>query len=176
MTDWIRALNPTSPLATEAEALTAARASSLALFLSVLWSIIGIAYMLTAGQAAMDAAMKQAATDAPEMAGVISMVAQATLVFSAFWVLVQLVLGFVQWVKPNVVIPIIFAILAGLGLLWGLFSLLIAGSAEVAAAVPGWQLWIGLFIGAIQLVMHIAGIRGASKLRELRAQGAYSAI
>lgn len=174
MTEWIRAINPTSPLDTDAEARTAARVSSLALFLGVVWGILGIVYMLTAGQEAMAAAVKQATADAPEAANAAVLIAQVTVVFSGLWVLVQLGLGVLQWVKPNIVIPIVFVILAALGLFWGVIGTLIATATNTAAAVPGWQLWTGLLLGVIQLIMHIAGIRGARRLRDLRAQAAYT--
>ncbi|MDP2116391.1 MAG: hypothetical protein Q8J71_03235, partial [Brevundimonas sp.] len=61
MTDWVRASNPTAPITSEAEAIAAARASAIAIFLGVIWGIVGIIYLMTAGQAMMEAAMAQAA-------------------------------------------------------------------------------------------------------------------
>ena len=48
MTDWIKASNPTAPITTEAEAIGATRASAVAIFLGVLWGIVGIFYLMTA--------------------------------------------------------------------------------------------------------------------------------
>src|SRR5690606_8579872 len=120
MTDWVRASNPTAPINNEAEATAAARASAIAIFLGVLWGIVGIVYLMTAGQAVMEAAMAQASADAPEMAGMAGVMTQAALWMSVGLVVIQLVLGLVQWAKPNIVIPIIFVILVAFGLVSGL--------------------------------------------------------
>ena len=69
MTDMMRALNPTAPITNEAEAKAAARASAIAIFLGVIWGLVGIAYLLTAGQAAMAAAVASASAESPEAAG-----------------------------------------------------------------------------------------------------------
>lgn len=174
MTDWLRASNPTAPITTEAEALAAARASALAIFLGVLWGIVGIVYLMTAGQAVMEAAMAQASADAPEMAGMTGAMTQLALWMSVGFVVIQLVLGLVQWAKPNIVIPIIFLILVAFGLVSGLAGLMMAGQAGMpeTAAAPVWQTWLGLIILVVQLVLHIAGIRGARQLDKLRMDAA----
>lgn len=174
MTDWIKASNPTAPITNEPEALGAARASAVAIFLGVLWGIVGIVYLMTAGQAIMDAAISQASTDSPEVAGMAGMMAQGVLWMSIVFVVIQLVLGMVQWAKPNIVIPIIFLILVAFGLIMGLIGMLGAAQADVPAAAqaPAWQTWIGLVLLVVQLVMHIAGIRGARALDRIRMAAA----
>lgn len=174
MTDWIRASNPTTPITTEDEAIAAARASALAIFLGVLWGVVGIVYLMTAGQAIMDAAVAQASAQNPEAAGMAGMMAQGIVGLSIAFVVVQLVLGLVQWFKPGVVIPIIFALLVAFGLVTGLMSAFGVGQADTPAAVttPVWQTWGGLVILVIQIVLHIAGIRGAQKLDKLRMAAA----
>lgn len=175
MTDWIRASNPTAPITSEAEATAAARASAIAIFLGVLWGIVGIIYMMTAGQALIDAAIAQASAENPDAAGFAGMMAQGVLWMSVGFVVVQLILGLVQWSKPNIVIPIIFLILVLFGLVSGLTGLLMQGQEGMpaeAAAPPAWQLWGGLVILVVQAIMHIAGIRGASKLDKLRFEAA----
>lgn len=174
MTDWIKAANPTAPIATEAEAIGAARASAVAIFLGVLWGIVGIFYLMTAGQALVDAAIAEAAAQTPEAAGMAGMMAQGLLGLSIGLVVVQLILGLVQWFKPNIVIPIIFAILVAFGLVTGLMEALDIGQPETAGqfASPAWITWGGLALMVIQLVMHIAGIRGASALDKLRMAAA----
>jgi hypothetical protein len=42
MTDWIKAVNPMASITTEAEAIGAARASALAIFLGVIWGAVGV--------------------------------------------------------------------------------------------------------------------------------------
>lgn len=174
MTDWIRASNPSTPITTEDEAIAAARASAIAIFLGVLWGVIGIIYLMTAGQAIMDAAVAQAAAQNPETAGMAGMMANGLLGLSIFFVAIQLVLGLVQWFKPNVVIPIIFAILVAFGLVTGLMAAFGVGKPETAAEItnPVWQTWGGLVVLVVQMVLHIAGIRGAQKLDKLRLAAA----
>ncbi len=174
MTDLMRALNPTAPITTEAEAKAAARASAIAIFLGVVWGLVGIAYLLTAGQAAMDAAIAQASAESPEAAGMAGMMAQTALWLSIGLVVIQLVLGFVQWAKPGIVIPIIFAILVAFGLVSGVLGLMMSGQQDVpeAAQAPMWQVATGFVVMVVQLVLHITGIRGARQLDKLRFQAA----
>ncbi|GAA0654357.1 hypothetical protein [Brevundimonas lenta] len=174
MTDWTKAMNPTSLIKTEAEATAAARASAIAIFLGVAWGLVGIIYIMTAGQAVMEAAMAQASAETPEMAGMAGPLTQFALWLSVGLVVIQLVIGLVQWAKPNIVIPIIFVILVAFGLVSGIFGLVMAGSPNMpeTAATPMWQVVIGLIILVIQMVLHIAGIRGAAKLDKLRFEAA----
>ncbi|MEY4556671.1 MAG: hypothetical protein RL093_1790 [Pseudomonadota bacterium] len=174
MTDWIKASNPTAPITTEAEAIGAARASALAIFLGVIWGGIGVALLMTGGSAEIEAAMAQASADTPEMAGMGGAMVQIAM-WSAIGICgIQLVLGLVQWAKPNVVIPIIFAILVAFGLVSGVFGLMMAGQEGMpeTAAAPNWQVYVGFAILVIQLVMHVAGIRGARALDKLRMAAA----
>lgn len=174
MTDWIKASNPTAPITTEAEAIGATRASAVAIFLGVLWGIVGIFYLMTAGQALVDAAIAEATAQTPEAAGMAGLMAQGLLGLSIGLVVIQLIIGLVQWFKPNIVIPIIFAILVAFGLITGLMEALDVGQPEAAGAFanPVWLTWGGLAIMVIQLVMHIAGIRGARALDKLRMAAA----
>lgn len=174
MTDFARALNPTAPITTETEAIAAARASAIAIFLGVLWGIIGVVYLLTAGQAVMEAAVAQATAQNPETAGMAGMMGQAALWMTVCFVVIQAVLGLVQWSKPGIVIPIIFLILVAFGLVSALLSMAMAGQSALpeAAQTPVWQVWGSLIVMAIELVLHINGIRGASKLDKLRLAAA----
>lgn len=173
MTDWVRASNPTAPITNEAEATAAARASAIAIFLGVLWGIAGIIYLMTAGQAVMEAAMAQAAAESPEMEGMTGIMTQAALWMSVGFVVIQLILGLVQWAKPNIVIPIIFLILVLFGLISGLMGMMMQGQEGMPeATMPAWQLWGGLVLMIVQTIMHIAGIRGARQLDKLRFEAA----
>ena len=174
MTDWIKASNPTASITTEADAIAAARASALAIFLGVIWGAVGVYLLISGGSAEMEAAMAQASADAPEMAGRGGIAMQIAIWTAVGVCVIQLVLGLVQWAKPNVVIPIIFAILVAFGLASGAFGLVMAGQAGMpeTAAAPSWQLYVGLVILVIQLVLHIAGIRGAGALDRIRMAAA----
>ena len=174
MTDWIKASNPGATIATEAEAIAAARASALAIFLGVLWGAVGVYLLVTGGSAEIEAAMAEASADAPEMAGMGAMAMQIAMWTAIGLCGIQLVLGLVQWAKPSVVIPIIFAILVAFGLVSGGFGLMMAGQEGMpeTAATPAWQIYVGFAILVIQLIMHIAGIRGARALDRLRMAAA----
>jgi len=174
MTDWTRAMNPTSPLNTEAEALAAARASAVAIFLGVIWGIVGIIYLMTAGQEMMEAALAQNAAQAPETAGMAGMMSQVALWMAGFFVVLQLILGFVQWTKPNKVIPILFIILVVYGIGSTALGQMMAGQMDVPAAAQGplWLTLVGYVVMLVELVLHIAGVRGASKLDKLRMEAA----
>lgn len=174
MTDWIKASNPTASITTEADAIAAARASALAIFLGVIWGAVGVFLLISGGSAEMEAAMAQASADAPEMAGMGALAMQIAIWTAVGICVIQLVLGLVQWAKPNVVIPIIFAILVAFGLASGAFGLVMAGQAGMpeTAAAPSWQLYVGLAVLVIQLVLHIAGIRGANALDRIRMAAA----
>ena len=174
MTDWIKASNPTATITTEGEAIAAARASALAIFLGVIWGGIGVAMLMTTGSAEIEAAMAQASADAPEMAGMGAMAMQIAMWSAIGICAIQLVLGLVQWAKPNVVIPIIFAILVAFGLVTGLFGLMMTGQEGMpeTAAAPQWQIWGGFVVLVVQMIMHIAGIRGARALDRIRMDAA----
>jgi hypothetical protein len=173
MTDWIKAVNPMASITTEAEAIGAARASALAIFLGVIWGAVGVYFLVSGGSAEMEAAMAAATADAPEMAGM-GEIAMQIAMWSAIGLCgIQLVLGLVQWGKPNVVIPIIFTILVAFSLLSGVFGMVMSGQDGTAeAAAPGWQLYVGLVILVVQLDLHIAGIRGARALDRIRMAAA----
>lgn len=174
MTDWIKASNPTAPITTESEATAAARASALAIFLGVIWGAVGVYLLMTSGAAEIDAAMAQAAADAPEMAGMGGAVMQFALWTAIGLCAIQLVFGLVQWAKPNAVIPILFAVLVVLGLVMAVFGMMMSGQEGMpeTAATPAWQVWAGFAIMAVQLVLHIAGFRGARALDRIRMAAA----
>lgn len=166
MTDWIKAANPVAPITTTAEARAAARASALAIFLGVAWGAVGAYILATGGSAEIEAAMAEAAGDAPEMAGMGAVAMQIALWSAVGLCVIQLILGLIQWAKPNIVIPILFTILVAFGLLSGLAGIMMAGQngMPATAAAPTWQVWTGFAVLVIQLILHIAGIRGANAL------------
>lgn len=170
MTDWLRASNPTAPITTEAEALAAARASALAIFLGVLWGIVGVVQMFMS-QAEMTEAAAAAAASDPAAAGMVGAMVQGMLYFAVAMVVIQAILGFVQWAKPNIVIPIIFAILVVGGAAMAAIGMM-AATEEARQTAPMWQTIVGFIILAIQLLLHIAGIRGARQLDKLRMDAA----
>ncbi|WP_372706341.1 hypothetical protein [Brevundimonas sp.] len=116
MSNWIKAINPTGAITTEAEAVTAARASALAIFLGVVVGIVAVAMMMNGGMAAIEAAATAAAGDNPQAASMTGAIVQGAFYMAIAMVVIQLILGLVQWFKPNVVIPILFLVLVVYGL------------------------------------------------------------
>ena len=177
MTDMVKGMNPTARISTAEEARAAARASAIAIFLGVIWGIIGLVWLMGPGAAVMEAAMAEAAATSPEAASMTGMMTGAAVIFAGVLVVIQLVLGLVQWFKPNIVIPILFTVLVVYGLGSTALGMVMAGQMEelgaTAAAAPAWQTWGGLAVMVIQLILHIAGIRGASALRKFRDAQAY---
>ena len=177
MTDMVRAMNPTATISNAEEARAAARASAIAIFLGVVWGIVGVVWLMGPGGAVMEAAMAEATATSPEAASMTGMMTGAALVFAGVLVVIQLILGLVQWFKPNIVIPILFIVLVVYGLGTTVLGVVMAGQMEElgasAAAAPAWQTWGGVAVMALQLILHIAGVRGASALRKFRDAQAY---
>lgn len=176
MTDMVRGMNPTAAITNAAEAKAAARASAIAIFLGVIWGVIGIVWLMGPGAPMMEAAMAEAAATSPEAAGMTELMASGAMVFAGVLVVIQLILGLVQWFKPNIVIPILFTVLVVYGLGTTALGMVMAEQLDIpaaAAAAPAWQTWGGLALLVIQLILHIAGIRGANALGKFRDAQAY---
>lgn len=174
MTDLVKGMNPAAAISNAGEAKAAARASAIAIFLGVIWGIIVLVWLMGPGSAVMAAAMADATAQSPEAAGMTGMMASAAIGITGFTIVVQLILGLVQWFKPNNVIPILFTVLVVYGLFSALLGMVTADQMEIkTASMPAWQTWGGLALMVIQLVLHIAGIRGASALAKFRDAQAY---
>ena len=96
-------------------------------------------------------------------AGMVGTMTQVMLYFAVALVVIQVILAFVQWFKPNIIIPILFTVLIVGGLL---LPLLPSPVEKPPIDVARVALTYG--IAAIQLLLHTAGIRGASKLDKIR--------
>lgn len=175
MTDMVRAMNPMGAINNEAEAKAAARASAIAIFLGVIWGVIGLVWMMGPGAEMMESAMAEAAASSPGAEGMAGMMASMAIGFGAFLILCQVILGLVQWFKPNIVIPILFTVLVVYGLGSAILSLTMADQLGMGAApqMPGWQTWGGIAVMVVQLILHIAGIRGGSAMNRFRHAQAY---
>ena len=165
----ISSMNPTAPINTRPESIAAARASAIAIFIGVAWGIVGVIYLATAGSAAMEAALADAAAQNPDaagMSGMAGLMTGAAIGTGIFLVIVQLVLGLVQWFKPNIVIPILFTVLVVYGLGSTVLGMAMMND-QVAGANPMWFTVLGLVVLIVELVLHIAGIRGANALNKM---------
>lgn len=162
----LTAMNPTAPIESRADAVTAARASAIAIAIGVVWGLFGLLYMMTGGQAAMQAAVAQAAADNPDAAAMAGAMGGVAIGMIVFFIVLQAILGLVQWFKPNIVIPIIFIILVIYGLGTAVLGLMMAGSMPAGAASPMWLTVGGFVVMIVELILHIAGARGASKIKD----------
>ncbi len=169
MTDWTRAMNPTSPLNTEAEALAAAKVSAVGMVVGALHQAVGAWYASTPeAQEAAARMVEQFTGQAPDPAS-LAQQAQFGLMLGVGLTVLQLILAAVQWRKPNKVLPILFLVLVVWGLGGGLLAL------TVPAMAAGQPMWLTIFTIVTMLiagVMHIAGIRGSSALDRIRMKAA----
>jgi hypothetical protein len=178
----ISAMNPTAPITTEAEAQAAARSSAIAIVLGVIYGVVGIiityATMASLKAAATAAAAAQGAPGGPDAALVANVAVQSALWMGVAFTVIQAILAIVQWRRPNKVIAIIFLALIALGVAGLLFSLVMSSSGSLPAtspATPIWQVILGLVVMVVEAILHVAGLRGISKLEKLQLDAANSA-
>lgn len=162
----LTAMNPMAPIESRAEAVMAARASAIAIAIGVVWAMFGLLYMMTGGQAAMQATMAQAAADNPDAAAMAGAMGGFAIGMVIFVIVVQAILGLVQWFKPNMIVPIIFIILVIYGLGSAALGLMMTSSMPTAAMTPLWLIVGGFAVMIVELILHIAGARGASKIKD----------
>ncbi|MBA4804115.1 MAG: hypothetical protein H2038_05640 [Brevundimonas sp.] len=169
MTDWAKAMNPTSPLDTEEAALAAAKVSAIGMLIGALHQGVGVWYSTTpAAQEAAARMIEQFTGQAPDPAA-LAQQGQFGLMLGVGLTLLQLILAAVQWRKPNKVLPILFLILVVWGLGGGVLALLVPA---MAAAQPMWLTFFTIVTMLIAGLMHIAGIRGSSALDRIRMDAA----
>jgi hypothetical protein len=166
----IKAMNPTAPIATEAEAEAAARSSAISIFIGVLFAIFSVIYLVTNPQD-LSAAMAEQGLSGAEAEAAAAMGAQLGLWSAIGFGVIQLIFGLVQWKNPKKFIAILFIVLLVLGLVSTLATPLMAGMPG-AVAVPIWLTVFTLVVYAIQLILHFAGLRGMNKLDALQIDAA----
>lgn len=171
----IEGMNPTAVITTEPQAKAAARASAISILIGVIWGAISLAWMMSPeAQALMREAMASAET--AETAGMADMIVGMMVAMAGLMIALQLVFALVQWFKPNIVIPIIFLLLIAYGLLTTILGLVMADQmAAITGPQPEMPLWQtgGYFVVLIiQLVLQVAGLRGANALSRMRRAGA----
>ncbi len=169
MADWLKAINPGSTATTRPEAVAAARASAIGIFLGVAVGVVGLIRTMGIGTEAMEAAMIENAQGDAAVAGMAGTIASAMVYVAGGTLVVQAIFGLVQWFKPNRVIPILFILLVAIGLLSSISGLAMSSQMETATAVaaPLWFTVLGLVALIVELALHVAGFRGASTLAQL---------
>ncbi|CAN5410782.1 hypothetical protein BH10PSE1_BH10PSE1_22400 [soil metagenome] len=160
-------LLPTAPIATEAEALKAARASAISIFIGVVVGIIGAVWTLMHPELVQQA-IATAEAQTPGAGATAAASARFGTYFSYAVIVLQLVLGFVQWRSPNKIIAFLFIALIVLGFLATAAVPLMSGLVPNMPTTPAWQIVLSLVILAVQFVLHITGVRGIGKLDQLQ--------
>lgn len=175
MNAFLQSINPTKPVKTEDEARAAARAGAWGAFVMAVPSAAAALNMLLTADAYL--VKLRAATvalygegSATAEAALTMMTPQfvyITAVTSLIFALVIVVVGVVQWRKPNLVIPLILGLLTAYGLLTLLLGLL-NGGAATAAMVPMWRNVLAIVVDVACLALFWAGFRGGKRLSDLR--------
>lgn len=158
MKAWLKAFNPLATIDNEAEALMAARASSVTLWLSgAKW--IAAAILVIEDMPRLKAAFVTDNSNSLVHDLVGNGLAEATVAITAAIGLFQVMLGGVQWRAPNTVIPIIFLILSTYGLGNALWQQVMGGGAG-----SGWTMVLSYFTLVVAVIFHWIGLRGARRL------------
>lgn len=171
MSDWIKAINPTASITNEAEALRAARASALSIFIGVVVGVVSLAWTLM-NPAALDDAVAQVAGTSGDTAAAAAAAGQMTLWLSGLVIVVQLVLGWMQWRNPAKWMAVVFILLIVFGVLSTLAAPMMADMVPDMPVIPAWQIALSVAIMAVQLLLHVAGLRGIAKLDALQMDAA----
>lgn len=173
MTDIIKAMNPTASLATEEAALAAAKVSAVGVVIGVINQAVEAWYASTpeaaAATAAATAAMMEQLTGQTPDAAELAQQSEGGLMVAGAFIVLALILAFVQWRKPNTVLPVLFLVLvifAFGGACLGLFMPAFGGGR------PMWLMLFSLVTMAIAAIMHIASIRGVGALNKIRMAAA----
>jgi hypothetical protein len=87
-------------------------------------------------------------------------------------VLIQLAFAVVQWRDPKKWIAILFLVLIALGILQAAAAPMMAGMMPDAPVVPMWQIVLSLVVMVIQVVLHVAGLRGMNRLESIQMDAA----
>lgn len=164
--------------AAEQKAVGLARASAWALWLAAAFSVFNLVQLWlnrAAAQAIMAAEVKASVADQPPEAAAMAQTMvesgpMIALVIGGTLVLAQVLLGVWQWRRPGVVIPIIFVLLTGFGVVEGLLEIpsFATVAAEAGVLKPLWQMWLGLVVVVTCAVLHVLGLLGAVRLGKLR--------
>ena len=172
MAQWIYLFNPLAPLRGEAEARTAAGASTLALVISGAMSAVGAALMSQHVDAMRMAALEEArrfSEQSPHTSAILQgmvengMVEMGVLIVAA-WALIQVLLAAWHWRRRGSFIPIVFLVLLVYRLGDRLLELVLnPGEADT------WTL-IGVPLLALCVILHAEALRGVSRVGQLRRE------
>jgi len=175
MTDLSRWLNPAAAISTEDEALASGRAGAVGAFVTAAHGLFG-ALLIAVN---IDGYLAQLRSVTSTMYGENSQAGQAamammgpamvytTLALSFGIAAVFVVLGAVQWRKPNPVIPLLLGLLALYSLLMLILGMVNPATAH-AHMIPVWRQVLAVVVDLVCLLLFYNGLRGANRLRKLR--------
>jgi len=169
MSNWLTAMNPSSPITTEAEAERAAKASAISIMIGVVVGLVGLAWTF-ANPAAIHEAVAAASQNDPAAAAASQGALQVGMWIAGGMVLVQIVLGTIQWRNPGKFIAILFMVLIAFGLVSTLAAPMMAGMAPGMPETPMWQIVLSVVVMIVQMVLHVAGLRGINQLDRIQMQ------
>ena len=171
MASLITGMNPAAPLRTEAEAEAASKASAISIFIGVLVGAVTVAWSL-ANPREMQEAVAAAAGGGADAEAAAAMGAQFAIYLTGGLAVLQLILGIVQWRNPGKFIAILFMVLLAYGILSTAATPLLASSMPGIPTVPTWQVALSLGVMVVQMILHIAGLRGINMLDKLQMEQA----
>lgn len=169
MSDWIKAINPTGPITNEAEASMAARASALSIVIGVVVGIISLVWTLLNPQDMQAAADAASTADSPAAGAATT---QLAIWLGGAMIAVQAVFAFIQWRDPKKWIAILFLVLLAYGIVSTVAAPALAGMVPNMPAIPVWQIALSLVIMVVQVVLHVAGLRGIGRLDAIQMDAA----
>lgn len=167
MTNWLKAINPTAALDSEAQALAATRASSIGMVIGAARDAVLAWYTANAGAEAAQLAVDHM-TQRPETAEQMQAATQIGLAGAGFVVLLQLVLAVVHWRKPTSLMPLVFLMLVVWALGTGALAFVYAMGGQGMVAQPIGLILMTLVTMTAAAILHATAIRGAGRLGEIR--------
>lgn len=170
MSSWLTAMNPSSPITTEAEALRAARASAISILIGVAVGLISLAWTFANPQVMQDAMTQAGGQQLGEAE--MAMASQVAMYTAGFMVLLQIIFGLIQWRNPGKFIAILFLVLLAYGVLSTLAAPLLAGSMPNMPVIPMWQIALSLVVMVIQIVLHVRGLNGIKQRDRIQMEQA----
>lgn len=171
MSNWLKAMNPSTPITTEAEAERAAKASAISIIIGILVGLVSLGWTLANPQIMQDA-MAQAAGGASLNEAQMQGAQQFALYTAGFIILLQLIFGAIQWRRPGKFIAILFLVCLAYGILSTAATPLLAGSMPTMPVIPIWQIALSLVIMIVQVVLHVTGLKGIKALDRIQMEQA----
>ncbi|WGM30440.1 hypothetical protein [Brevundimonas sp. NIBR11] len=167
---WLKAMNPSTPITTEAEAERAAKASAISIMIGVVVGLVGLAWTFANPQIMQDAMANAGGGELGQAQ--MQAASQIAMYTAGFMVLLQVIFGFVQWRRPGKFIAILFLVLLAYGIVSTAATPLLAGSMPNMPHIPAWQIALSLVIMVIQVVLHVTGLKGIKALDRIQMEQA----